>query len=230
MEVVEAPWDSQAFGYPVGVLNVPAPASEIQVAEVLEREQRFRLIHVFSDRPIAVDGLDLMDIRETYTMELAKVQVSGTMTVAVPFGRVMTDSIRHLARLSGLHSRFRTDVRFKGGEFELLYDRWMEASVSRQKAEEVLVTWERNELTGLVTLERADSDTMRIGLMSVHPHHKRKRIGTSLVQAAIAYAIAKECTLLTVATQAANSAAVTLYSSCGFHLAERRYTYHWWLA
>jgi len=227
MEMVKAQWDSATFGYPVGTLTVSHDTPDAMVADALRTAHGFRLIYVFADHPIAIVGLDLVDIRETYTQELPPHPLPQPDR-AVPFGRVMSEPVRQLAYWSGTHSRFRRDPHFTNGEFELLYDRWIEASVSRERAEEVLVTEADGQLTGMVTLEKAGLNTMRIGLLSVHADHQGKRIGTTLIQSAIAYAAANGCQRLTVATQAANSAAVALYLSSGFHLSARRYTYHWW--
>lgn len=227
MELVKAQWDSVTFGYPVGTLTVSHDTPDALVADALRTAHGFRVVYVFADHPITVAGLVLVDIRETYTLGLPS-HPSPLTNLAVPFGKMMSEPIRQLAHWSGKHSRFRIDPHFTNGEFEMLYDRWITASVSREKAEEVLVTEADGQLTGMVTLERADHSTMRIGLTSVHADHQRKGFGTTLMQSAIAYAIARGCQRLTVATQAANSAAVALYLSNGFHLHARRYTYHWW--
>jgi len=227
MEIVKAQWDSDAFGYPVGTLTVNHDTPDLRVADLLRHEQRFRLVYVFSQHPMVIDGLDLFDVRETYSIAV-KQSMRQYPNVAEPFGRAMTQPIRQLAHLSGEHSRFRKDPQFRNGEFELLYDLWIEGSVSRQKAQEVLVTGTQDRPTGMVTLERADDATMRIGLISVDAGHWGKGIGKSLVHSAIAYSAAQKCQRMTVASQSANMRAVALYLSCGFHLVERRFSYHWW--
>lgn len=225
--MLKAQWDSDTFGYLVCTLTVNPETTDAQIAEALRTAHDARVVYVFADRPIAVADLLMVDIRETYTLELPSHSLPCP-DMAVPFGKTMSEPIRQLAHRSGAYSRFRKDPHFVNGEFERLYDRWIEASVSREKAEEVLVTAAYGQLTGIITLERADPNTLCIGLLSVHPDHQGKRIGTTLVQSAIAYAVANGCRWLTVATQAANGAASALYLSNGFHLYKRRYTYHWW--
>jgi dTDP-4-amino-4,6-dideoxy-D-galactose acyltransferase len=227
MEIVEALWDSATFGYPVGVLTIPSGVSNLQVAQLLRHQQQFTVVYVFSDRPMTIDGLDLFDTRKTFAMAITDAPKHSPIA-AMPFGRTVTAPIRQLAHLSGHHSRFRMDPQFRNGEFELLYNLWIEGSVSRVKAEEVLVTGTVEQPTGMITLERADDNTMRIGLISVSAEHWGKGIGKALIRAAINYAVVQKCQQLTVASQSANIRAIALYLSCGFHLVERRFTYHWW--
>lgn len=227
MEIVKAHWDSTTFGYPVGILAVPPLTPSAQVAQLLQHDQHFKVVYVFSESPISMEGLDLFDIRETYAIDLNDSPKQAAKEV-MPFGRTMTEAIRQLAHLSGEHSRFRKDPRFANGEFEQLYDLWIAGSVSRVKAEEVLVSGTMEHPTGMITLERADENTMRIGLISVSAQHWGQGIGKRLVQAAIIYALTQQCQKMTVASQSANIRASALYLSCGFRMAERRFTYHWW--
>jgi dTDP-4-amino-4,6-dideoxy-D-galactose acyltransferase len=68
----------------------------------------------------------------------------------------------------------------------------------------------------------------RIFLIAVLPEYRRQGVGTALVQAAIHYSRKNASPYLMVGTQSSNSAAISLYQSCGFKLHRVCQELSWW--
>lgn len=218
-------WDSLVFGYPVGRLDVEGSPDEAVIRELLENDDH-RLVYVFSDRPL--NGLVPVDIKLTYALPLPCNYPPPALHRIEPWGTDLTDEMRALAKLSGEYSRFRTDPRFTGNEFDTLYDLWIANSISRRMAEEVFVSMHGPDIMGFISLEREDGQTIRIGLAAVAPRFRGRGVAKALVGHAVDYAIGQGYTTFTVVTQKSNVPARALYEGAGFRLVMEQYIYHCW--
>ncbi|MCF8256648.1 MAG: GNAT family N-acetyltransferase [Flavobacteriales bacterium] len=225
IEIRHLDWDSLTFGYPVGRLDLSGDMDRF-LLEKLIWDSGMRLTYVFSEHPIP--WLEPVDVKMTYAMELSDVAISIPAHRVSPLGTELTEHVRLLAHASGEYSRFRTDPGFNKGEFDLLYDLWISNSVSRRIAEEVLVTHDGDMETGMISLERENARTLRIGLAAVHPMHRGKGIGKALIAASVNFALENGYAQFTVATQQANLPARALYERTGFALRAEQYIYHVW--
>ncbi len=218
-------WDSLVFGYPVGRLDLLGPVSRDGLDEML-RPSQFRLTYIFSRHPIV--GIEPVDVRLTYGYDLSQQPRICPLHQVDTLSNELTEEVRQLARASGEFSRFRTDPNFIRNEFDLLYDLWIANSVSRRIAEEVFATRIGTMPTGFISLERVDSDTLRIGLASVHPEFRGHGFGKSLIAHSVRYATEQSYSKFTVVTQRANIPACSLYEKSGFQLLDELYVYHHW--
>jgi dTDP-4-amino-4,6-dideoxy-D-galactose acyltransferase len=127
----------------------------------------------------------------------------------------------------GKYSRFRSDPRIPKSLCTELYRLWIRNSVSREFADSVLVSEEKGQISGLVTVLN-DSGAGEIGLLGVGAKWRGRGTGKDLVHAALNWFLAQGCTTATVATQARNTAACRLYESAGFELRQADLYYHFW--
>jgi dTDP-4-amino-4,6-dideoxy-D-galactose acyltransferase len=218
-------WDSLIFGYPVGRLDLFSTITKDGLDEVLHASE-FRLTCIFSTHPII--GIEPVDVKLTYGFDLSQPSGVSPIHQVDSLSSELTEQVRLLAHASGEFSRFRTDPNFTNNEFDLLYNLWIANSVSRRIAEEVLVTRVGTLESGLISLERVDNDSLRIGLASVHPKYRGLGFAKSLIAHSILYALKNSYKRFTVVTQKANLPARSLYEKTGFKLLDELYVYHHW--
>lgn len=131
-----------------------------------------------------------------------------------------------LAIESGSYSRFFIDKSIGHKNFENLYTQWIQKSVSRDIADDVLVYKHNNTIVGFVTIGkkgvRAD-----IGLIAVDSKFRGMGIGKALMQSAENFYLSKLINIQVV-TQGNNQAARKLYESCGYKIESQQFFYHVW--
>lgn len=219
-------FDSQLFGYPVGALTVGTDGcTAVAAKEILQQEGKaYRVVYLFSREPLEGFGAPA-DIKLTFIKSPAP-QLSLNPAVKRYSGGY-DDRLLQLAFDSGVYSRFRTDPRFTGNEFEKLYRLWMERSIRGEIADAVLVYDEGAGITGMVTVA-AQKGGAEIGLIAVDGAVRGRGIGKQLIAGAEHFAAQQGCSQLRVATQAANQPAAGIYLKSGFTEFSRIYIYHWW--
>jgi dTDP-4-amino-4,6-dideoxy-D-galactose acyltransferase len=228
MKIVRCDWDSENFGYEVGRVDLTDSPHVQHVAKLFSENQSFRLVYLFSDAPIGLNDLKLVDVRERYGRRLPSSVVSMDSDDIVRYTGGLNDDLLNLALSSGIYSRFKTDENFQNQEFELLYDRWINKSIDRVICEEVFVCLKGGATAGLLTIERSSCSEIRIGLAAVHGDHRGLGIGKKLITKGIEFGCSLGCDSFTVVTQGANLPARNLYTSMGFRVLDRKYVYHFW--
>lgn len=229
-------WDSQFFSWPVARLLPPAlhPAL-VRTALTELRRAGYRLVYWAAAQPSpeALQGpwrARLVDRKVTFTRSLP----SEPLQVPQPLSSarqepVSQETLEALALQSGHLSRFKVDPGIPQERFEALYRQWMRNSLSGALADDVLVLKDQGQVAGMVTV--ADKEGAGdIGLISVGDAHRRKGYGRALVLGALRWAQDQGLDRAQVITQEDNRAACHLYEACGYHLAQRAFVYHIWLA
>lgn len=174
----------------------------------------------------------------------------GTLPRSTSYSKADRKSLAHLALLAGQHSRFRQDPALTNAQFKRMYAAWLDNSLSGKAADKVFTIRSSDRcdpgaeetcpmgaapgsgmIAGFVTVKLSTDKSMAsIGLLAVSPLYHRHGLGAALMGAAETWALTEGARILTVKTQAANSKAVSFYSSRGFSPAgPPRTTYHIWL-
>ena len=128
----------------------------------------------------------------------------------------------------GIHSRFGVDPKISKKTFHKLYHTWIKNSVRGTAADKVFVIREKNKIVGMITLI-SKNGRGDIRLVAVDAKCRGKKLGTSLIYAALKYFIKKDYTKAQVVTQKSNVPACHLYEKCGFHREKIDNFYHFWL-
>ena len=230
------PWDSAHFGFPVA--SIPdGELEENDLSGILEilRTEGTRLVYHSRSQPlrdermlIRFDGL-LADEKVTFAKQLTRESGVETDEHIHPYAESsVSDALLKLALDAGKFSRFRIDPHFRNNEYQSLYRTWIERSVSRDIAHEVIVYESDGQVLGMVTMgeknHRGD-----IGLVAVSELARGKGIGKKLMIAAENDFRRRGYLDIQVVTQGINEAACKLYTGSGFHLDEKIYYYHFWL-
>ena len=232
------PWDTQFFGYKIGSLT-PKDLGETALASVISEAENDGVVLVY----IYVDPRDTLSVQSVEKAGAGFVgeQIRYIRSVPVEPGPQAFDQVRSyklssvnerllsLALQSGIYSRFRRDVNFKGGEFERLYSVWIEKSVTREIAEDVLVYEENGQELGIATLGIKD-EVGDIGLFAIDAQARRRSMGKMLMEGV--YRSCRELKLgfVRVVTQRENRSACRFYEACGFSEESTSYIYHLWLS
>ena len=227
-------WDTEFLGFGVGKLHLASDSLEELTNNIVSaREKGVRLLY-WSINPEMSQlvanaqyiGAYLADKKVTYLMNVG--QIGLEVPVGIEATHKLTSALRELTLQSGHHSRYLTDPAFSKDVYERLYSRWIENSITREIAREVLVYKNESTEVGLLTLgiklQRVD-----IGLLAVDERVRGQSIGRKLIDAAKAYASEWGYSKLQVVTQQTNQGACRFYERCGFHTDTVEYLYHVWL-
>jgi dTDP-4-amino-4,6-dideoxy-D-galactose acyltransferase len=230
-------WDTHFFGYKIASVR----ASEFGLKKLNTiirelKEQDFKLAYCFMDPDDNISNESLKQIPVFLADEKVTYSIGVTREFNFPVNDHITtynlnntsEKLKSLALQSGLYSRFKTDPYFHNNEFERLYTEWIEKSVERKLANEVLVYNEGSEILGFITLAFHDN-TGSIGLIAVDKNQRGKAIGKKLIGTALQYFKDNKITNVEVVTQKANNAACRFYESCGFKIKSIVNIYHLWI-
>ncbi len=225
----------------VGLLDIPSGWSgdlSSYRTEILDNQ--FKLCYVTSQDSTHQDELARLgayhvDTKVTYNKSLNCQQKypSGTsenppVVVRSYFGSC-TEELKSLALDAGQYSRFNCDSRFPKDKYVALYHKWIERSVNREIAQEMLVASVDDVIVGFVSLSSVDNNQGSIQLIVVNALYRGRGIGAMLLAKAIEWFQEQEYHGCSVATQERNTAACALYESLGFKRQSAQFVFHWWL-
>jgi dTDP-4-amino-4,6-dideoxy-D-galactose acyltransferase len=230
-------WDTHFFGYKIASVRASA-FGLTRINNIIREleEQDIKLAYCFVDIEdnVSINSMNqipgfLADEKVTYSIAVTK-EFNFRITDQISTYNLnnATEKLKNLALQSGLYSRFKIDPAFHNNEFERLYTEWIEKSVQRKLANEVLIYTEGAEILGFITLALRES-TGSIGLIAVDENQRGKAIGKKLVAAALQFFYDHNITRVEVVTQKANFAACRFYESSGFKIKSIVNIYHLWI-
>jgi len=232
-------WDSEFFGISIARLrSVGQPIAALSTQLRALKRQDYRLVYWLSptlelpsDRELTELGGVLVDLRATYSRECVQAsggEIAHNSKVEALERVIVTPALRSLALQAGVYSRFRKDPRIGRNNFEALYTRWIESSVSGDFADAVFVARSSGVEVAMITV-RCRERIGSIGLFAVDPSQQKQGLGAELLNAALEYFCLHGCDIAEVVTQLENRAACRLYEHCGYSLKKVERVYHFWL-
>ena len=222
MNITQLPWDSELFGYPVGILKLNG--EDFSQNEFVAESNGFRLVYVTNSKSMNAPLLSCGDSRLVFskTPENQGRDVK-VVSASTEHGSVM----KELGLQSGLWSRFALDPLLRKGEFNLLYEKWVERSLLKEIAYETLTVMIDSQPGGLITLAEEGTGTS-IGLFAVAKENRGQGIGKLLLEAAETISFSRGDGQLSVATQGKNKDACEVYRRHGFEVKSETYIYNYW--
>jgi dTDP-4-amino-4,6-dideoxy-D-galactose acyltransferase len=227
-------WDSNFFNFNVGKIEGSITNFiDLQTIEGLFKKTKTRLAYYLTPKetpPFVYesDELDfyLVDKKTTYTKSIdLKLKIEkGIETIG---NNTNFEKLKKLAIQSGIYSRFKTDKKINKQKFEELYRLWIENSINKKIAKEVLLYKYDDEIAGLVTLGEKDNRA-DIGIIAVDSLFRGKGVGRSLMNSAEKWFSINGYKTIQVVTQKDNIAACKLYESCGYSVESVYFYYHIW--
>jgi dTDP-4-amino-4,6-dideoxy-D-galactose acyltransferase len=230
-------WDSQFFGYKIAAIQATnLNLDKLEKILIELRDQSVKLIYCFAGPGDeisnssfkSVSGL-LVDEKVTFFKRISEADTFTGSEFIKPYNlHYASEKLKSIALQSGIYSRFNIDPSFKNKEFEKLYLEWIEKSVQKEIAEEVLVYYDNEDEKGLITLGLKENSGS-IGLLAVDENMRGKSIGKKLVQSALLYFKEKKADIVEVVTQTKNKSACGFYKSVGFKVKSLVNIYHLWI-
>ncbi len=234
--VRELPWDSEQFGIRVGTIDLDtAGALDALASDAGD----FHLVYARTRRDDALDDETLtqwngmlVDQRVTFERSVAGGDIASPplpgQIRSLDANDVFTERALALAPQAARYSRFRADPRIPDAWTDALYRLWMQTSLSRERADDVLGYVEDDELCGFYTVRVVEGEGEgNLELFAVDAPMRGRGIGTALLAAGLRWMHAREITRATVTTQLGNPAC-TLYRACGYSEVEHEAIYHLW--
>lgn len=230
-------WDSSFFGIKVGrINNAELSTSELRNLIVLMKDDNFDLVYLpskkeFDNKFISNLGGVLVDKKLTFKVDLSSLNLDGLISTDIvePYCKTMPlDEIEDLAIQSGKYSRFAVDPKLSNESFVSLYKIWINRSLNKEIASEVLLIRDDKNIAGMVTL--GDKNGVGdIGLIAVDSAYRGNGYGEILVRSAQKWFLLNGYKYSQVVTQGDNTPACNLYKKCGYEVSDFEYFYHFWL-
>ena len=230
-------WDSDFFG--IGVARIiPARLSREELTETLTqlRQQHVTLAYWFADQEFDHDvitslGGVFVDRKTTFVVDLRTLHFDRIPLAdrVEPFADPMAVAdLQSLAIQSGEFSRFAVDPNLPKDKFVALYKVWIDRSIRKDIASEVLVIRDGDTIAGMVTLGEKNARGA-IGLIAVDSRYRGRKYGEALVRAAQRWFATHGYEYGQVVTQGQNVAACYLYEKCGYSVERVECVYHFWM-
>ena len=230
-------FDSKLFGFKVAKILVPSLAPE-QLTVLLQTLHSLgvRLAYwQFSQQDETSQGAAqqlhgfLASNQVTYAINLTQTLPPPAFPEVLCYQEMAPSPAMYvLVEEIGKLSRFGMDNNFPDELMQRMYHAWIENSVNRSLAQEILVIKEADKIIAMATLgeknHRGD-----LGLVAVSKNHVRKQFGSKLIYTALRYFISHGYEVAQVVTQQANLPACKLYEKCGFTMEKIDNFYHFWL-
>lgn len=226
MNIVPLEWDSRFFDLNVGSLVI-SQSDIFDFNEFKKESESFDLIYIISDYKI--DNFNLVDEKEIFInndISLNGNHFSDTISFSTEIHSY--DQLLNLTLQSGKYSRFNTDKNFKNMEYEKLYTEWLDKSINKDLAIDIIVKIIDNEIVGFITLNNKTDSLAEIGLIAVDKAYRGQGIAKELINKTIWKASKLNFKSIQVVTQHNNKPAVKLYTSTGFKSESITNIYHYW--
>jgi dTDP-4-amino-4,6-dideoxy-D-galactose acyltransferase len=227
-------WDSNFLNIPTAriytdSIDATHIAKELQVL----KNKNIKLVYLITPQPFTPDTFrfELKNVggKVLYHKALTKAQPAVNEAIEAFKNSVPDKTLYNLALQSGIYSRFKLDEKLPANCYEKLYNIWIENSVNKSIADEVLIYNVKDQTAGMVTLGTNKQGWGDIGLIAVDNNFRGQKIGQALVTAAQEYFIRKNISDLGVETQIDNKAACHFYEKMGFKAIQTEFINHFWL-
>lgn len=223
--VVFLKWDSEFFGFNIGKLisNKKEESYDFPID--------YKLVYQFSDLEILELDRMLVDRKCVLTTELNEVDFEENIDLEI----LDYDSLKHnysalysLVLQSGEYSRFKRDTNFSSESYERLYKEWLNRSLSKELASDVLVATIDNQVVGFITMFEKTSELADLTLLAVDLQYRGRNIASNLIKKLKQVAKLKGYKMMQVVTQLDNKPAMNLYQKNLFEISNITYIYHIW--
>jgi RimJ/RimL family protein N-acetyltransferase len=237
--VAVIPWDTQTFGFPVGIFETEGEAvgSSAALSEAVDSWAGKNEVELISatlapDRVewlyrLQCAGFRYIDttFRARYTLERASEASVQTLRLraASPADLAV---IRVMARGAFRHGRYHADVRFPVELADLRYEHWVERAMVSDSSQELLGAWNGETLCGFCVLQTT-GDTGDIGLVALGAEHQGQRLGMPLIGAILDYFRGQGVRTVYTTISASNSRIMQTHEKLGARHVDPQVVLHW---
>ena len=217
-------WDSEFFNLDIGEMNY----NENYEAENISD---YDLIYILSneDFQFNIDNFEntFSETKVTFVKIFETNNYTSKSIFTLDELDVNKEQLYLLAYESGKNSRFLLDKNFDENHFKRLYQAWIDNSINKKFADDVLVYFEENKLKGFVTY-KINNQIASVGLIAVNNAYQGKGIGAKLLQFLENLLYQKQVNQLTIPTQLSNIQACNFYQKHGYIVKNKSFIKHYW--
>jgi GNAT superfamily N-acetyltransferase len=217
-------WDSDFFNLSVGEIDFKECKDSLNYND-------YDLLYIVSsaDFNLKINGFEnsFSEQKIKFHKELKKEQQLSDNVFS--FSEIVNDiqEIYQLAFESGKHSRFLLDKKFGTEKFKELYKLWIDNSISKNFADDVLLYKYEGKTVGLLTYKTNGKNAF-VGLIAVCNEHQGKGIGRIMLKHLETVLYTKGIYSLTIPTQDQNQQACYFYNKTGYSISEKTFIKHYW--
>ena len=229
-------WDSEFFGYKVAMANISEFAlQDFEQLKATLKGEGYSLVYLYPEDKKSLlnfekSYLKVLDTKVTFKKKLLNNHSKTIFAGIESYGSSQaSDALKDLALVSGEYSRFKRDSNFKNREFERLYLEWLNKSISKEIADDIIVYKLEDKLNGFITYKIYGDSHLTIGLIATEPSVRGKGVGRSLMAAVEMTAAENKISEILVSTQELNKTAMAFYKGCGYTITEKKEILHLWL-
>lgn len=217
-------WDSEFFNLNIG---------EIQYNDNYDEKDssNYDLIYIYSNEDV---DLKIPNFEKTFSeikvTFFKKIEVNNYVSENIfqlDEVDVNKEKLYSLAYESGKNSRFLLDKKFNEVFFKKLYKAWIDNSINKKFADDILVYFEENQLKGFVTYKINNNDAS-VGLIAVDTTYQAKGIGTKLLKYLENILVEKKVEIIMIPTQMSNIQACNFYHKQGYSIKSKKHIKHYW--
>lgn len=217
-------WDSAFFNLNVGELTHDSFSTRIDVSG-------FDLLYVLSKEATTCNipsfTKTFSEKKVKFSKELQQLEAPSSAICSIFDCSYTLEDLYKLAYESGKQSRFLLDTKFTEAKFKELYRLWIDNSLNKQFADDILVYRENNSILGMVTYKQIE-EKATVGLIAVGPEAQGKGIGRKLLCTLESVLFEKKCKELIIPTQMTNTQACNFYTKQGYKIIEQTTITHFW--
>ena len=221
-------WDSNFFGYEIGQVEINY-FDQKSKSVLLNEADRFKLVYITSNKEMypIIENAKLVDIKIQLTKEVLIEEDCKKVNLS-EYNLENNEQLKKLAFQSGIYSRFKRDINFTKNEYEKLYAKWIEDSINKLIADNIIVYKDNcNQYKGFITVKHK-MDFAEIGLIAVDELSRGKGIGVALLNYVNNLTKVAGLKKIVVTTQFENIPAMKLYERAGYKVISKKYIYHLW--
>jgi len=229
-------WDSNFFKFNIAEARIENfDKSNYQSLRSIFSSEKFDLVYLYSTDKKSKESLieskvPLVDNKITFFKKIGQNNIDCAKEIKSYVLDEHYSKLLELALASGEYSRFKLDKKFRDIEFKKLYTAWLENSLNKNIADEILV-WRHieKEILGFITY-KIKGKALKIGLIAVDAKARGKGIGKKLLNCVEYTALNKIIKDILVETQEANSGACKFYYDNGYNIKRIQPIFHLWLS
>lgn len=232
IEIEKLNWDSDFLGYPVAKIEERSLSNnELEALEDKILNSDYRLAYYISDFKINESlfkklEVKLVDVKTTFEKKLS--ENTYIHPSIIPFKENSpTDKMNELAIQTGIYSRFNIDPYIGKNKYEELYKIWLDKSVKKEMAKEVLVYMLEEKIVAYAVMTDAKG-IANISIAAVDTNYRGMGIGLDIFRSCEGWAVQNGYTDIQIIAQGANKVACNLYLKLGYSIVTEKYFYHMW--
>ena len=239
-------WLSDVMGWEVQRINLSTEDTNSNINSLNSEFQALALgiprsKNILLFAKLASDQLDLVNwlidlgfyvVEEAITLTRQqghKVSMANNHLATVrDMGVKDSDSVISIAKNSFRYSRFHVDPLIPLSIANQIKGQWMRSYIEGTRGNSVLIGLLEDKPAGFLAILDdviGRESCLTIDLIAVDPEHQRHGVAQTMIQSLVLRA-EHENKVIKVGTQAANTASLELYKSCGFEIFKTEYVLH----